>query len=670
MKLLLTILTLAVLLHQTSAQQPEGSNSVSQRVFQEDAEKLFANGVQRFTAKSYREALGDFQQLVQQYPASHRVTAAYIMSAKAQYFLGAYQESLLMLGSFLQRYPESMYSDDAHYTAGLNYYHLGRNEEAAGEFLAAFQTTDDTTLFARSAQWLEDLSGTALTTASVQALLTSATTLDAQALLSVYLADKLFRSGDVDKAEEVILPITEMSLNIRGVSEAMLLLERIRSGGSVKLGVLLPLMMNSEQESEKAAGEALWEGIQLAVEEYNRTSFPRVSVEVRDTEHDAYVAGTHVAELSSDENVLAIVGPAHSEEAQLSGMVAQSRGLPLISPTATARGITAEGEYVFQANPDYDVRGRALAHFALDRLNALSVAVLAPNDEVGRAQAEGFVAEAEMYGAEVVDVQYYEPGATNLQPQFMEIRRKALERQDRYFIDFSLPLRDADVTHMLQWGIPQQTIDELAQRALPVPVDSLFGPDGRIIADSLRIPIDTLDIKLDSLHIPVQNLDALFLPITSPDDIAVLSSQLRYFNFQSHIIGSEEWNDLIELDQNRRYTANVYFPTDSYWSEQDPEYRTFAKQYQDAYGKQPTKSALYAYDTMKMLLRVISESPHERAKIAEALAAVRGYPGIHSKISFTANRVNGVLTILQFKNRSIVRVGEVDMSAGEFGVEE
>ncbi|HEY5615628.1 MAG TPA: penicillin-binding protein activator [Bacteroidota bacterium] len=633
--------------------------------FQQEAERLFQRGVERFSAGAYRDALADFQQVVQQ-PRNHRLTAAYLMAAKAHYFVGSHRESIRLLRAFFDLYPESSYTDDGHYTLGLNYHKLRRNEEAAAEFLIVMQTADERNLVTRSEEWLKQLAGSSLNIGHIQLLLAEATTDEAKALLSVHLAEKIFRSGDAETAEEIILPIAEMSPHIRAVGDAVQLLERIRKGGVLKIGVLLPLMLNSTDADEQAAGEDLLAGVRLAVEEHNQVSFPKLSLEIRDTEYNPNVAMTRTAELCTDNDIVAIVGPALSEEARMSAAIAESKGIPLISPTATAKGIAETGTYIFQANPDLDVRGRAMAQYALSQLGARTVAVLAPNNDAGRAQAEAFLAEATMYGAEVVDVQWYEPGATNHQPQFMEIRRKSLERMDRHFIDFTVSPRSADVTRMLQWGIPQQTIDTLVFQSRLVPVDSLFGGNGKLIADSLRIPVHSIDMKLDSLHIPVENLDALFLPIAGPEDIAVISSQVRYFNFQSALLGGGEWNDIIELDQNRRYTNNIYFLADRYWREDDEAYRSFSARYQEAYGTVPSLNVLYTYDTMKMLVKVISETAHDRASIAEALAGVRGYQGIHSKISFTERRVNGVVTILQFKNRGIVRINEVDMATGRF----
>ncbi|HEY4612474.1 MAG TPA: penicillin-binding protein activator, partial [Bacteroidota bacterium] len=422
-------------------------------MFRQEVEQLFHEGVRQFSASDYAPAARTFEELVREYPESHRITAALLMEAKARYFLGMYRESVRLLRTLFDLYPESSYTDDAHYTLGLNYFRLRRYEEAAGEFLVALQTTDDKKLSTRSEEWLDQLASESLSIGHLQLLLAEASNDEAKALLTVHLAARIFRSGDAKTAEELIRPITQMPPRIRFVGEALKLLERISKGGVLKIGVLLPLVQNAQQESEKQAGQDLLEGVRFAVEEYNQAALPKLSLEIRDTEYDADIASRQTAELCADKDVVALVGPALSKEAFLSASIANYRGVPMVTPTATAQGIAATGKHIFQANPDFDVRGRALAQYAMSQLGARTVAVLAPDDEVGRAQTDAFLAEATANGADVVSVQWYTPDTTDLRQQLMAIRTGALQKLDRYFVDFTSKPRPTELEAMLQWGI-------------------------------------------------------------------------------------------------------------------------------------------------------------------------------------------------------------------------
>jgi ABC-type branched-subunit amino acid transport system substrate-binding protein len=89
----------------------------------------------------------------------------------------------------------------------------------------------------------------------------------------------------------------------------------------------------------------------------------------------------------------------------------------------------------------------------------------------------------------------------------------------------------------------------------------------------------------------------------------------------------------------------------------------FESKFQMAYKKKPVKNSLYGYDAMKMILQTIKKGATNRNELAAALPGVRNFNGLHSTISFQENRVNSFLTVLQFKNRSIKKIGEIDLSA-------
>jgi ABC-type branched-subunit amino acid transport system substrate-binding protein len=78
--------------------------------------------------------------------------------------------------------------------------------------------------------------------------------------------------------------------------------------------------------------------------------------------------------------------------------------------------------------------------------------------------------------------------------------------------------------------------------------------------------------------------------------------------------------------------------------------------------KKPTKNMLFGYDAMKVLLQVIKQGASHRNDIASQLAKIKDFPAIHSKISLVERRVNSHLTLMQFRGRSIKKIGEVDIA--------
>ena len=631
-------------------------------VFKPEAESEFVNAMKLFEAGQFDTASVLFSHIIKNYPRSHRTTGAFIMGAKAFYELKDYRESIRYLKNMIDLYPQSTYLDDAHYTLALDYFRTGRYEDAASECIAVLQTSHEKQLTARPEKLAELLTSTYLTLPELQRLQAEAKNDEMKSLVTIRIADKLFRIGDIATAEKMLRAIALLPPNIKYVRDALALLEQMENRG-IKIGVALPLMLKAENPLTRTLGVEFLDGIQLAVEEYNQKVPVKISLEVRDTERDPSVAARLVENLCSDEKVAAIIGPILSNEVFACAGIANERGVPLITPTATADGIAAIGSYIFQANPDYHTRGADAAAFAYKTLGARTFAVLAPTDIVGKQLAESFIAEVRSLGGEMIDVQWYAAGSVDLRNELTTMRRTALEILEVPTIDFSAKMRQSELNKLLKWGVNQHMLDSLIERGLTAPVTLLFGSRGRRIADSLKIPMHLEHMKYDSLGLPVRTIDALFVPIASSEEIPIVSSHIKYFNIQAQILGTGDWNDVAALDQNRQYTDGVMFFADSYPDYTSELYRTFEAKYRLANNnKTPGTNALYGYDVAKMILLVVSQGQSRRKDIAGALANVEGFEGLHSQISFSKNRVNTCLSVLQYKGRQILHIGQIDLA--------
>jgi ABC-type branched-subunit amino acid transport system substrate-binding protein len=632
-------------------------------IFTSEAEREFIAAMKLFQAGRFDTAAALFTRTIKEYPRSHRTTAAFIMGGKAYYEFKNYRESIRLLKDLIDLYPQSSYIDDAYYTLGLNYYSMGRYEDASSEFIMVAQISSEQRLVGRSKKLLEMITSSYLTIPELQLLQSDAKSEEMKALMTVRIAEKTMRAGDAGSASEMLRKVIELPPNIKYVSEALALLEEIGKRGGVKIGIVLPLMLKAENPEIRTFGLEFLQGIQLAIDEYNQTVPVKIIFEVRDTERDRSIAARQVADLCNDERTSVIIGPILSNEVFASAGIANERGVPLVSPTATANGIAAIGPFVFQANPDYDMRARDIAAYSYGSLGARKLAVLAPADEVGKQMAESFIDEIKKLGGEIVDVQWYGVGSNDMRTELTTMRRKALEELEIPTIDFGAKMRQSELNKFIRWGVNQKMLDSLIERRLAAPVTLLFGERGNVIADSLKLPTRLERMKYDSLGLPVKNIDAIFIPIASSDEIPIVSSQLKYFNIQTQVVGMGDWNDMSTLDQNRQYTDGTMFAMDSYINPESEAYKTFAEKYQFANNNTPPgTNALFGYDVAKMIVQIISQGKTGRTEIANALAKIEGFVGLHSNISLSLNRVNSYLTMLQYKGRKILRIGEIDLS--------
>ncbi|MEX1140363.1 MAG: penicillin-binding protein activator [Bacteroidota bacterium] len=627
--------------------------------FRPDVEKIFVEAMRHFTAERFDSAAALFMRCLREFPFHHRTTGAYIMGGKSYYRLGNYRESVRVLKNYIDLHPESGYIPDAHYTLGLNFFRMLRSDDAAEELILAHQLSGDPLVRSRSERLLDDLAGEVLTIADLQLLLGNGVPENLRVLLTVRLAERLYRSGDIKSAQEILLPVASLSPEIAYVDRAVELLHRVQGSGVLKVGVVLPLMMKSGQAAREL-GVEIYDGIKLAAEEYNQVYLPKISLEVRDSERDPGVTARVMTELCSDESIVAIVGPVFSNEAFAGAGIANARGVPVLTPTATANGIASIGPYVFQLNPDLDVRGRVMARYAFER-GARRFAVLSPVEQIPKSMTDAFVDEVARLGGEIIDQQWYQRGATDLRMQLSTMRRRALDKSEPMVINFASSLKYDHIKSLLMLGVDSNILDSLMEWGALVPVEDLLGPDGKQLTDSLRIPTERALINYDSLGLPVANIDAMFLPIASSDEIGIVTSQLRYFNFQAKLLGTGEWNDLAVLDMNREYANGVVFSYDSAINESDPDYRAFVARFQKLFSRRPSINALYGYDAMKLLLDLIAHGTGTRNDIAAAMTGIRRAPGWHTSFSIDARRVNTFLTLFQYQDRSVRRVDEIDL---------
>jgi ABC-type branched-subunit amino acid transport system substrate-binding protein len=625
-------------------------------------ERMFEDGMKHFTEQRYRSALEAFQRIVDAPQITQRTSAAYLMGAKAHYQLGEYRFSVKLLRRFFNQFDKSEYGDDAAYTLGLDLYQLEQYKASAEGFLAACQSTRDTVLAERAEKMLGVVASANLDAADIRWLLGSAKQTGTKALLTIQLADRVLKSGDAVEAKSMLRGVLALPKPNSYFDDAQAMLERINRSGVLRIGVVLPMTFKSDQSSTRGVGQELLDGMRVAVDEYNAEAMPKVNLDVRDSERDAGVATRQVSDLSADDQTLAIVGPVFSNEVFSSAGLAARKGIPLITPTATSVGIAAIGESVFQANPDFVVRGRAMAQYAILGLGAERLAVLASSDTVNKLIVDAFVREVKDLGGQLVNVQWYNPGETDLRSELSVLRRRGMELSEPTVINFGTKLRPADLKHMVAWGIPQAVLDSLTMTSAVVDVTTLFGAEGLRIVDSMRIPTQRVKAKYDSLQYPVTGIDALFASIAGSEEIGIVTSQLRYFNFQTQLLGTGNWNDPTELDQNRQYANGVVFAADAYWEDVDQQFQQFAGRLKTKFSKEPSLNAMIGFDAMKMLLQTIRKGAIRREDVVSALKNAGTFKGVHSKISFGRERVNSCLTLMQFKGRVIRKIGEIDVS--------
>jgi ABC-type branched-subunit amino acid transport system substrate-binding protein len=587
------------------------------------------------------------------------------MQAKALLQLNNEPDAARVLETFLASFPTSSYVPDARYTLGLAQVRLHRYEDAMQSFLSAWRGADPSRgkLWADIQNAMDGLIDGQLSVAIVRRLLSNSRSDDERAFFWLKVAEKEIARGNLTATSAALDSLSSRYPAHRYAERIATIRVRIEQRSSVKLGALLPLMKKSEPSPTKDIGTEVFEGIQFALEEYQKdpTARVKVSLEVVDTERDPLLASRGVQELTNDDGIIGIIGPVFSNTTSAAVGVANARGVPLITPTANANGIAAVGPYIFQANPDYEARGRAMARYAVQVRGLHALATLAPIDTYGKFMAEAFADEAQRLHAHVVATEWYQRGTSDLKMQLSNIRRIGMTEAAEPLLSFSGKINRGDLAKLIMLGVPPKTIDSLIGRGSDVGATSLLGSGAKAKIDSLGITAHYPEPKVDSLEYPVQSIHGIYAPISSPEEIGIVSSQIVYYNFQTQVLGSGEWNNFTELDANKRYCNGVIFESDSFIDSKDPAYGAFLNSFFEHYKKRASKNTLYGYDTAKLLLALIRRGVSTREGLRRALSEVKEYQGLHSRMAFSSNRVNPWLWILQYSKDQITRIDEVNV---------
>lgn len=632
-------------------------------VFDLAVEDQFLLGTKQYVQNDFKGAYLSFQKVLEQSQRNQRTTAAMIMSAKTLFQLHSYRESIRLLKDFLDTYPQSSYAEDAHYTLATDYYRLNRYSDAAAELLYVLESAKEKKTFLRAQKMFENVASEFLTAQEIKDLLYFCKTEKSKKLLTLHLAELEFDQGLYTEAIAHAREVLSGKEEPLTAQRARSLLVRVQNGTSVKLGVILPLMQKTEGATrDKRLANEILDGVKYAVDEYNAKNAKQgvtVVIDVRDSEKDPLVAAREIQPWLDDKECIGIFGPIFSYEVSPVAGIANSRKIPLITPTATDNGIAAVGPYVFQANPDYTTRGKLMAQYAVLKLGMKNLAVVAPGYQPSSAIADSFVQESLRLGALIISDKRYLRGATDLRYLFREMRSEAAVFGQEQSIDFKGAVSYPEIIKRLtSAGVRKAMIDSLAEKQGKVIVQRLFGQNGKAMAESLGIPLQVEPFYLDSLQYPVSSIQAVFSPISNSSEIGIITSQLTYFNIKGQLLGSGEWNDANELDLNKRYAEGVIFSSDR-WVESSYDYNQFASKFVNATQRQPTDNVLFGYDAMSLVLTQILNGGTTRERLTEILSKVSDFPGFHSKISFTEERVNSYLHILQYKRGKITKIDEV-----------
>ena len=132
--------------------------------------------------------------------------------------------------------------------------------------------------------------------------------------------------------------------------------------------------------------------------------------------------------------------------------------------------------------------------------------------------------------------------------------------------------------------------------------------------------------------------------------------QVSFYNIGGKLFGGSFWYDEEILNKNRNYCNGVIFVSDYFSEASNYKFYKFRDSFRIKYHKTPGRLEILGYDSITMLLGVAGDFAERRNAIRDKLAKINGFEGIGGYISFSKNRVNTFVHILQYRDGKIYRI--------------
>jgi branched-chain amino acid transport system substrate-binding protein len=191
---------------------------------------------------------------------------------------------------------------------------------------------------------------------------------------------------------------------------------------ATRVGLFIPLT-----GSQASFGIDALNGAKLAVDEINEQGgvldHP-VNLIIKDTESRTEQIATVVGELIDTEKVIALIGEITSDRTLTAARLAQERGIPLITPSATNEKITAVGDYVFRVCYTDAFQAAMMTKFARS-LDVDKVAMFFDgSNPYGISLSKAFKVDFIKLGGSIVAEETYRAGDVDYATQLKAIKLK------------------------------------------------------------------------------------------------------------------------------------------------------------------------------------------------------------------------------------------------------
>jgi len=561
-----------------------------------------------YNGRRYEEAYKKFKSLAERYSLDGHNSSFRFMCAKSLYMAGEYAPAIALFDKFIDDFPRSRFAGASALFKGHSLYRQGDIIDAASSYLISIDIGARSSSARIAKENLQPLVNRGLTIWQLKKLIDEHPASSMREELEITMVERQINSGRYRSGANALKSLLRRNPYGSRSKHARALLEQCNkklSGGQL-IGLIAPLSGSYDEY-----GRSIVEGARLAIK-YMSPDSTDVTLIIKDTYGDPVRAATVATKLANEE-CLAIVGPLRSESAVGAGIIANQYGIPIITPTASQKGIASIGPYVFQISPSVERIGQAIAEYAVNNLGITEFAIISPDDMGGLVVSKSFTQTVYRLGGEVVYSSYYGSGATDFKMQIKPLREFLLMKTEEQ-------LAAGEIDSAAYIDIEQTALEDSSGE----------------FADSV--------VFIDTEEWPVR-LGGLFLP-GYPDQLKLLVPQIRYHIIRTQFLGSDGWDSEDLIKEVRRYVGNAVFATDFHVGTDEVNWVEFASAYSAEYGRQPDKVAALTFDAVTLVLSGLREGYNEPEKLRDYLSGIKNYSGVSCVISFKNNgRANNEVRI-------------------------
>jgi branched-chain amino acid transport system substrate-binding protein len=162
---------------------------------------------------------------------------------------------------------------------------------------------------------------------------------------------------------------------------------------------------------------------------------------------------------------------------------------------------------------------------------------------------------------------------------------------------------------------------------------------GQVVAEQSYTESKDKDFKAQLTSIKNAEPEAIFVT-GYYTEAGVIAKQARELGITCPLIGGDGWDSDQTIKIGKQAVEGCYFANHYSPDEQRPEVQAFVSAYKARFkGKIPDAMAILGYDSMKLLADAITRAGStDGAKIRDALAATKDFPGAAGAITIDADR--------------------------------